>query len=68
MRYCKCGKSYGQYTDNINAEINKEAIPIGFSNSTFIYALLNRPETGLGKEFCAFVIPNHCESIKIIED
>ena len=46
---CKgCG---GKYIDELNAEWWGQAIPIGFANSSFIHALANQPEWGLGKTF-----------------
>lgn len=64
MRYCTCGKSWGRYTDNLNAEIGGAAIPIGFANWAFINALKLRPDDGMGKTFEAFVIPKVCDTIK----
>jgi protein-arginine kinase activator protein McsA len=67
IKHCKCGKCFGKYTDKINATINKEAIPIGFCNSTLVQAIKKRPNSGNGKEFTAFVIPEICPTIKVIE-
>lgn len=63
-RQCRCGKSGGKYTDIINAEIWGKAIPIGFNNSSFVAALLKRPDEGMGSRFEAFVIPHKCASVK----
>ena len=65
-RFCKCGKSWGNYTDDINAEIGGLAVPIGFENSSFVKAFKNRPKEGLGSRFDAFVIPEKCPTIKEI--
>lgn len=63
-RNCQCAASFGYYLDEINAEIGGKAIPIGFANKTLASALKNRPKTGLGSRFEAFVIPEDCETIK----
>jgi hypothetical protein len=63
---CLCKKSFGYYKDNINAVISKTAIPIGFTNISFLSALKSRPEAELGCEFKAFVMPKQCNSIKLI--
>lgn len=61
---CECGESYGQYEkDGVNAFIGGKAIPIGFANGKLIDAIRNRPKSGMGKEFAAFVIPEKCETI-----
>lgn len=62
-RKCSCGKSGGQYLDNLNAEyFGDNAVPIGFSNPDFRIALRNRPKEGLGTRFEAFVIPEMCDT------
>jgi len=65
-RICQCGKTRGQYhDDDWNAWYKgKEAIPLGFANSTFVSALANQPETGWGKEFTAFVIQRECKTFE----
>jgi hypothetical protein len=64
-RHCLCGKTKGHYVDNINAVYSGiNAVPLGFHNSRFISALLQRPQEGLGKEFTAFVIPHVNPSFK----
>lgn len=61
---CDCGKSSGEYIDDLHARIyGDHAIPIGFQNSSFDYALRNRPEAGQGVEFKAFVIAQSCPTI-----
>jgi hypothetical protein len=62
-RKCKCKKSWGHYTDSINAVIGGIAIPMGFANSSLVEALINRPEFGWGSKFEAFIIPNHSNHI-----
>jgi hypothetical protein len=63
---CECGKSFGQYTDEINAEIGGDAIPLGLANASLALAIRNRPQSGMGKEFTAFVIPREVSSIRRI--
>lgn len=62
---CSCGKSSGEYLDNLNAYIFGDAIPLGFANRTFVRALRNRPGDGMGAEFVAFVIPEQCDTIEV---
>ena len=72
---CSCGKTYGKYVDDLNAEISKDSIPLGFANSSFLFAvrvqlMLNDKEQDnpnvccKGEEFTAFVIPDWATSIK----
>ena len=44
---------------------NKEAMPLGFTNSLFKNAIETRPYSGLGKLFEAFVIPEKCPTIEV---
>jgi hypothetical protein len=59
---CRCGKSKGQYTDNLNAWFKGPCLPLGIANDSFRTALKNQPETGIGKEFTAFVIEKDCRT------
>jgi hypothetical protein len=61
---CECGDSWGEYKGDLFAEIYGKAIPIGFANRSFVYALQNRPLAGLGILFEAFVIPQSCPTVK----
>jgi len=61
---CKCGKSYGRYLDDLNAEYSGDAIPLGFSNSSLLSAIKHRPGQGNGAIFTAFVIPKQCSTYK----
>jgi len=65
---CDCGKCWGWYVDDLNAVINKEAIPIGLANSSLINAIRFRPEFGQGSKFEAFVIPKDCETIEVVDE
>lgn len=64
IRKCDCGLSWGRYTDEINAEIGGMAIPLGFTNDSFVRAIQERPKEGYGSRYVAFVIPEKCETIK----
>lgn len=64
-RYCQCRSSWGRYTDDANAIINNVAIPLGLANSTLVKALKERPKSGLGSRFTAFVIPEECPTIRV---
>lgn len=66
-RRCECGLVAGRYTDNLNAEINEAAIPLGIANSSLVGALRLRPDEGMGMEFTAFVIPRACPTIKVTQ-
>lgn len=66
IRSCECGKVRGWYlNDGYHAQVSKEAISLGFANSSFVPALVNQPEDGLGKSFEAFVIPKRAKTIKV---
>ena len=68
IRECKCGECAGFYEDNINAVVSGPGVCLGFSNDSFEEALRNQPETGMGKEFMAFVIPEKVDTIRRVED
>lgn len=64
-RRCECGASSGRYLeDALHAEIAGAAIPLGFANSTLARALQERPASGLGSTFEAFVIPHECPTVR----
>lgn len=59
LKSCGCGKSSGNYlSDGLNA------VPIGFSNPSFIAAIETQPKQGQGKDFTAFIIPENCKTFK----
>lgn len=67
-RTCRCGKVSGKYLDDLNAVYSgKEAVPLGFANSSLVEALRNQPEEGWGKEFTAFVIPKKCYTFEKVK-
>jgi hypothetical protein len=63
-RYCDCGASWGQYTDDLNAIYGGKALPLGFANSSLVSAVSNQPASGMGQVFEAFVIPKQCPTYK----
>lgn len=62
-RECKCGASSGRYVGSLDAEISGPAIPLGFDNMSLVFAIHNRPDSGMGSRFEAFVIQRECASI-----
>ena len=67
-RQCLCGKTGGQYTRNgLHAEVWGSALPLGITNSSFYWARANQPDSGLGSEMVAFVIPKNCDTITYID-
>lgn len=62
---CECGNSWGYYTDDINAKIGGDALPLGFGNRSFAHAIKNQPNEGIGIQFTAFVIPKQCPTIEV---
>jgi hypothetical protein len=66
-RFCKCKNVHGKYTDSLNAVYSGDAIPIGFNNNTFAYALKNQPDNGMGENFDAFVIPKKCDTFRKVD-
>lgn len=74
---CSCGKTEGQYIDNLNAIYSGPAFPIGFNNSSFIKAYHrqnsmntkkrnSKNASGGGEEFIAFIIPEWADTLKKI--
>lgn len=67
---CDCGAVNGKYLkDGLNAEVwgKEEAlIPLGLHNPELVEAIRNQPESGMGEEFTAFVIPKQCPTIKVV--
>lgn len=62
---CDCGKSGGKYyPDGVDATFFGPAIPLGFNNVGFKFALNNQPFRGIGRNFEAFVVPENCKSFK----
>jgi len=66
VRYCSCGRTWGQYEDNLNAVYSGPAIPLGFNNTSFQQALQQQPEdfAPAGKTFEAFVIASECDTFR----
>lgn len=66
-RVCKCGKVGGKYTDGLNAiYFGDMAVPLGLSNGTLVNAVRKRPESGMGENFTAFVVPKLCSTFKLV--
>lgn len=66
VRRCQCGASSGWYKeDGHKAKIKGPCTPLGFDNPSFVDALRQRPGTGRGSKFLAFVIPVNCKTIEV---
>ncbi len=72
-KVCKCGKTSGRYTDDLNATITGPSIPIGFANSSFTEAYHRQKIENKyakddtcckGQEFTALFIPEWAKSIR----
>lgn len=64
-RACRCGAVRGRYVDDINAVYaGSDAVPLGFKNSIFAWAVTKQPEEGEGLRFDAFVIPVECATFQ----
>ena len=65
---CRCGATGGHYKqDGVNAVYYGPAVALGFANSTFIDAISNQPEYGMGIDYKAFVIPKVCSTMVHID-
>ena len=63
LRQCSCLECGGYYVDKLNVEYwGASAISLEFDNTSFIEAICNRPLSGMGKCFEAFVIPVECST------
>lgn len=69
--FCRCGRTGGRYIDNKKAEyFNKEenmAVPLGFDNYSFLFAINHQRYEGEGNTFKAFVIPKTAETFVKID-
>ena len=63
-RKCQCGKCWGMYEDEIFATYHGPAVPLGFNNTSLVWAINNQPVSGKGKMFEAFVIPEKCSTFR----
>lgn len=68
IRECRCKRCAGFYRDEINAVYSGPGVCLGFTNVSFINAVKNQPDTGMGKDFVAFVIPKEVDTIDKVED
>jgi len=76
LKPCQCGKNYGRYIDNINAEVSGDCVVLGFDNKSLVQALriyIKTPEgvevqgeyfDRKGPDFTAFVIPENVPTVK----
>jgi len=62
-----CGACGGTYVDNVQAEYYGPAIPLGFDNPSFLQAVDNQPNRGMGKLFTGFVIPKECKTFRKVK-
>lgn len=61
MKECSCGSVKGRYIDQqVATYAGESAVPLGFTNNSFVSAIKNQPKEGMGEEFTAFVIPKKC--------
>lgn len=66
IQSCFCGKSSGEYVDNINATYYGKAIPLGFDNNSFMAALRGGIKNrNISPEFTAFFISETAETVKL---
>jgi hypothetical protein len=63
-RHCGCGKCSGRYKgDRLNAwYMGESAVPLGIANISLSDAVINRPKSGAGEYFKAFVVPIKCHT------
>ena len=64
LRTCKCGRASGKYNKDGYTAIYSGGVPLGFNNSSLEDALLDRPKSGRGRTFEAFVIPEVCPTME----
>lgn len=66
VRTCHCGDVKVECLNELDIIVTATeewAVPIGFNNRSFVTAVYQQPEQGMGKDFTAFVIPKKCSSI-----
>ena len=61
-RICHCGKYSRNYLDRLNAVYFGPCVPLGIANRSLIDGISNQRKNGMGRNFNAFVIPEHCET------
>lgn len=67
-RRCQCGRSAGRYdAAGIEGSYSGEAVPLGIVNDSFAAAIRNRPDSGRGERFTAFVIPREAPRVRILK-
>lgn len=60
-RSCRCGFTSGKVIHQHDAYYTN-GIPMGINNSSLVEAIKNQPESGIGIEFKAFIVPKQCSS------
>ena len=55
-RICRCGKVGGQLVDSFAIKVFGDPAVIGLDNRTLAKAIKNRPDSGRGLDFNAFII------------
>lgn len=69
IRRCRCGKSWGRYTDERNAEIGGPCIPVGIAWASFAAALAGyRKSSDRSIRFDTFLIENPCRTVKHVDE
>ena len=65
-RFCECGKCSGKYTDELNAWYKGDefVVPLGVAYGSLANVVMTQPESGMGKNFSAFVIPKQCNTFE----
>lgn len=65
---CGCGETKGVYLeDGLNAIYSGDAVPLGFSNTSFMPAVKHPPMYEPSIDFKAFVIPVECKTFKKLD-
>ncbi len=68
-RRCQCGKSWGRYIDERNAEIGGPCIPVGIAWGSLAWALADyRKRTDKSILFDAFLIEHPCRTVKHVDE
>jgi hypothetical protein len=66
VRKCHCGDVEVRCINELDIIVKcteEWATPIGFKNSSFRLSVIQQPESGMGLEFVAFIIPKKSSSI-----
>ena len=67
-RCCSCKNVWGKYLeDGWLARISSTAIPFGIDNHSFRRSIEHRPIEGQGERIEAFIIPEVCPTIDVVQ-